>query len=286
MSTTITTTEKKLTLGNFLNQANTADFLTKTLGSRKSEFVSNLLALSDSNKELLQCDNTELMKCAMNATALNLSLSKNLGYAYVIPYKDWKTQEVHPQFQIGYKGFIQLAIRSGQYRTINTCEVREGEIKRNKFTGHIEFLGENPEGKVIGYLAYIELQNGFQQSLYMSLEHVQAHVSKYSQSGIDKNTKEFKGVWKSEFDAMAKKTVLKLLLKYYGVLSVEMQNAIEKDQEDSEGRYIDNPQGGRYVQDAVIIEQSEPTEIVAQEEPVAPAPAPSESPKQVDFKNL
>lgn len=286
MSTVVTTTEKKLTLRNFLNQANTADFLTKTLGTRKSEFVSNLLALSDSNKELLQCDNTELMKCAMNATALNLSLSKNLGYAYVIPYKDWKTQEVHPQFQIGYKGFIQLAIRSGQYRTINTCEVREGEIKRNKFTGHIEFLGENPKGKVIGYLAYIELQNGFQQSLYMSLEHVQAHVSKYSQSGIDKNTKEFKGVWKSEFDAMAKKTVLKLLLKYYGVLSVEMQNAIEKDQADSEGRYIDNPQGGRYVQDAVIIEQSEPTDVVAQEEPVAPAPAPTESPKQMDFKNL
>ena len=157
MSTTITTTEKKLTLGNFLNQANTADFLTKTLGARKSEFVSNLLALSDSNKELLQCDNTELMKCALNATALNLPLNKNLGYAYVIAYKDWKTQEVHPQFQMGYKGFIQLAIRSGQYRTINTCEVREGEIKRNKFTGHTEFLGENPEGKVIGYLAYIEL---------------------------------------------------------------------------------------------------------------------------------
>ena len=212
MSTTITTTEKKLTLGNFLNQANIADFLTKTLGSRKSEFVSNLLALSDSNKELLQCDNTELMKCALNATALNLPLNKNLGYAYVIAYKDWKTQEVHPQFQMGYKGFIQLAIRSGQYRTINTCEVREGEIKRNKFTGHTEFLGENPEGKVIGYLAYIELQNGFQQSLYMSLEQVQEHVSKYSQSGMDKKTGELRGVWRNEFDGMALKTVLKLLL--------------------------------------------------------------------------
>ena len=120
----------------------------------------------------------------------------------------------------------------------------------------------------------------------MSLEQVKEHVSKYSQSGIDKNTKEFKGVWKNEFDAMAKKTVLKLLLNRYGVLSVEMQNAIEKDQADSEGRYIDNPQTGRYVQDAVIIEQSEPTDIVAQEEPVAPAPAPTESPKQVDFKTL
>ena len=93
MSTAVTTTEKGLTLGNFLNQKATADFLTKTLGTRKSEFVSNLLALSDSNKELLQCDNTELMKCALNATALNLPLNKNLGYAYVITYKDWKTQK-------------------------------------------------------------------------------------------------------------------------------------------------------------------------------------------------
>lgn len=284
MSTAVTTTEKGLTLGNFLNQKATADFLTKTLGTRKSEFVSNLLALSDSNKELLQCDNTELMKCALNATALNLPLNKNLGYAYVIAYKDWKTQEVHPQFQMGYKGFIQLAIRSGQYRTINTCEVREGEIKRNKFTGHTEFLGENPEGKVIGYLAYIELQNGFQQSLYMSLEQVKEHVSKYSQSGIDKNTKEFKGVWKNEFDAMAKKTVLKLLLNRYGVLSVEMQNAIEKDQADDNGQYIDNNQG-RMVIDAEIVEQNEPTEPQAVP-PIAQPAAAAPAPQQVDFKQV
>ena len=284
MSTAVTTTEKGLTLGNFLNQKATADFLTKTLGARKSEFVSNLLALSDSNKELLQCDNTELMKCALNATALNLPLNKNLGYAYVIAYKDWKTQEVHPQFQMGYKGFIQLAIRSGQYRTINTCEVREGEIKRNKFTGHTEFLGENPEGKVIGYLAYIELQNGFQQSLYMSLEQVKEHVSKYSQSGIDKNTKEFKGVWKNEFDAMAKKTVLKLLLNRYGVLSVEMQNAIEKDQADVNGQYIDNNQG-RTVIDAEVVEQNEPTEAQAVP-PIAQPAAGAPAPQQVDFRKL
>ena len=284
MSTAVTTTEKGLTLGNFLNQKATADFLTKTLGTRKSEFVSNLLALSDSNKELLQCDNTELMKCALNATALNLPLNKNLGYAYVIAYKDWKTQEVHPQFQMGYKGFIQLAIRSGQYRTINTCEVREGEIKRNKFTGHTEFLGENPEGKVIGYLAYIELQNGFQQSLYMSLEQVKEHVSKYSQSGIDKNTKEFKGVWKNEFDAMAKKTVRKLLLNRYGVLSVEMQNAIEKDQADGNGQYIDNNQG-RTVIDAEIVEQNEPTEPQAVP-PIAQPAAAALAPQQVDFKQV
>lgn len=248
------TNEKVITkqsLGNFLNNSKTTEFLEKTLGKRKSEFVSNLLALSDADKGLAQCDPSELMKCAMNATALNLPLNKNLGYAYVIPYNG------KPQFQMGYKGFIQLAVRSGQYKTINTCEVRNGEIKRNKFTGHIEFLGENPEGEVIGYLAYIELLNGFQQSLYMTVQEVQQHAKTFSKS-FNSTT----SIWKKDFDAMAKKTVLKLLLNRYGVLSVDMQRAIEKDQADADGQYIDNPQS-RIVVDAEVIQQEEPQEEVA-----------------------
>jgi len=130
---------QKQSLANFLNKSD--KFLEQNLGAKKSEFVSNLLALSDSNKELSQCEPADLMKCAMNATALNLPLNKNLGYAYVIPYFDRQTNRTIPQFQMGYKGFVQLAIRSGQYKTINTCEIREGEIRRNKVTGHIDFLG-------------------------------------------------------------------------------------------------------------------------------------------------
>ena len=248
----------KQSLGNFLNKSDA--FLEKTLGKRKSEFVSNLLALSDADKGLAQCDPSELMKCAMNATALNLPLNKNLGYAYVIPYNG------KPQFQMGYKGFIQLAVRSGQYKTINTCEVRDGEIKRNKFTGHIEFLGENPEGEVIGYLAYIELLNGFQQSLYMTVQEVQ-HAKTFSKS-FNSTT----SIWKKDFDAMAKKTVLKLLLNRYGVLSVDMQRAIEKDQADADGQYIDNPQN-RVVVDAEVIQQEEPTK----QEEIA---------EEVDFDNV
>ena len=265
---------QKQSLANFLNKSD--KFLEQNLGAKKSEFVSNLLALSDSNKELSLCEPADLMKCAMNATALNLPLNKNLGYAYVIPYFDGKTNRTVPQFQMGYKGFVQLAIRSGQYKTINTCEIREGEIKRNKVTGHIDFLGENPNGAVIGYLAYIELLNGFQQSLFMTIEEVQAHARKYSKIYAKTN----RGLWKDEFDLMAKKTVLKLLLNRYGVLSVEMQKAIEKDQADNEGNYIDNPQG-RYIQDAEVIEQNEPTENA---QPVQPAP--SEEPNKVDFKDV
>lgn len=240
---------KKQTLGNFLNQSD--KFLEQTLGNKKSEFVSNLLALSDADKNLAQCEPAELMKCAMNATALNLPLNKNLGYAYVIAYN--QKGKMSPQFQMGYKGFIQLAIRSGQYKTINTCEVREGEIKRNKFTGHTEFLGENPNGKIVGYLAYIELLNGFQQSLYMTTEQVEAHAKKYSQNFAKYGS----GLWKDEFDLMSKKTVLKLLLNRYGVLSVEMQKAIITDQADHNDGYVDNPQGFRNVVEAEVIEQPE-----------------------------
>lgn len=250
---------KKQSLGNFLNQSD--KFLEQTLGSKKSEFVSNLLALSDTDENLAQCEPAELMKCAMNATALNLPLNKNLGYAYVVAYnvrqKDG-TPKMTPQFQMGYKGFIQLAIRSGQYKTINTCEVREGEIKRNKFTGHTEFLGENPNGKIVGYLAYIELLNGFQQSLYMTTEQVEAHAKKYSQNFAKYGS----GLWKDEFDLMAKKTVLKLLLNRYGVLSVEMQNAIINDQADSDGVYIDNPKYTRTIIEADVIEQNDPQEVI------------------------
>ena len=185
-----------------------------------------------------------------------------------------------PQFLMGYKGFVQLAIRSGQYKTINTCEIREGEIRRNKVTGHIDFLGENTNGAVIGYLAYIELLNGFQQSLFMTIEQLQAHASKYSKTYAKTN----RGLWKDEFDLMAKKTVLKLLLNRYGVLSVEMQNAIEKDQADGNGQYVDNPQG-RTVIDAEVVEQNEPTEpqVVP---PIAQPAAGTPAPKQVDFKQV
>lgn len=245
----MTQVAKKSSISNYFANPKVTDFLQQQLGEKKGEFVSNLIALSDGDKNLQQCDPAQLMKCAMNATALNLPLNKNLGYAYVVPYKGV------PQFQMGYKGFIQLAIRSGQYKTINTTEVREGEINRNKFTGHIEFIGEKENGKIVGYLAYIEMLNGFQQSLYMTVAQVQAHAKKYSKIFAKYGT----GLWKDEFDLMAKKTVLKLLLNRYGVLSTEMQKAVVADQSDSNGEYIDNPKH-RGVSDAEIVVQDEPTE--------------------------
>ena len=162
--------QRSVSVANFLNMPQTSKFLEDTLSSRKTEFVSNLIAMCDDNAALAKCNPSDLMKCAMNATALNLPLNKNLGYAYVIPYGN------KPSFQIGYKGILQLAIRTGAYKFINAVEVREGEIERNKFTGEVKFLGEKPENKVVGYLAYLQLLSGFSASLYMSEEEIEAHA--------------------------------------------------------------------------------------------------------------
>ena len=211
--------KKPLSLANFLNAPSTANFLKETLAEKKSEFVSNLIALCDADPKLAQCEPAQLMKCAMNATSLNLPLNKNLGYAYVIAYKGI------PSFQIGYKGLIQLAIRTGQYKFINATEIREGEIRHNKITGEVIFNGEKPDAPVVGYMSYLELVNGFTASLYMTEEQIEQHALRFSQTY--KNDKQYKSSISKWSDPLArptmcKKTVLKLLLGTYGLMILIM----------------------------------------------------------------
>lgn len=243
---------KKTTIGNFLNYPNTQKFLEDNLREKRGEFVSNLIALVDGDSNLAECDPQRLMMCAMNATALNLPLNKNLGYAYIIPYKGV------PSFQIGYKGFIQLAIRSNQYKTINAVEIREGEIERNKITGEIKYLGENPNNGVVGYLAFFELLSGFTASLYMSEAQIEEHALRFSTMyQYDKKNSKRSSKWSDpQFrPKMALKTVLKGLLGTYGVLSTEMQRAFENDSEKEE-----KTDDSRGFDNAEIVTQNEPTE--------------------------
>lgn len=198
------------------------------------QFMASVLTLANSNKLLGECDPVKLYNCCLMAAALKLPFNQNLGQAYIIPFKG------EPQLQIGYKGFIQLAQRSGQFRRINCSDVREGEIKsRNRLTGEIEFEwledAEHDRTPIVGYVAYFELLNGYQQTLYMSKAEVESHAKRYSQT-----YKQGFGVWKDNFDAMAKKTVLKRILNQYAPLSVDMQKAMEYDQADADGRYPDN----------------------------------------------
>lgn len=223
----------KRNITQFLNTSKVSSFLEDQLKSKKAEFVSNLIALTNTSAALQQCDPDKLMRCAMNATALNLPLNSNLGYAYVIPYKNREGEQI-PQFQVSYKGLIQLAIRSGMYKTIHAVDVRDGEIEWNKFTGEFKLIGEKPDNRIIGYLAFLELTSGFSASVYMTEEEIEKHAMQFSKTyQADKKYKKRASTWSDPAirPKMAIKTVLKKLLSTYGVLSVEMQNALVNDTE-------------------------------------------------------
>ena len=250
------TQQPKVSISNFLNTPKTRNFLEETLAERRTEFVSNLIAMCDSDANLAACDPAALMKCAMNATALNLPLNKNLGYAYIIPYKNV------PSFQIGYKGIIQLAIRTGAYKYINATDVREGEIKRNKITGELTIIGDFPQKKVVGYIAYLELMSGFTASLYMSEEQIEEHALRFSKMyAADKQYKSAKSKWSDPLarPAMAKKTVLKGLLGTYGLMTTEFAKAFDADSDNEQSS------GHREYEDAEVVQQDEPK---VQAEPV------------------
>jgi recombination protein RecT len=250
-------------VANYLNKPEVNRFLKETLEEKRAEFVSNLITITEADSNLAACEPGALMKCAMNATALNLPLNKNLGYAYVIPYKNGKTGRYEPNFQIGYKGLIQLAIRTGSYKFINATEIREGEITRNKITGEIHFIGDKPNNKVVGYLAYLESTNGFTASLYMSEDEIEKHALRFSKMyQADKKYKSAKSKW-SDPDArpkMSLKTVLKNLLSTYGLMTTEFAKAFEADSEGESG-YSE-----RSVEDVDVVEQEEPEEQPEPEE--------------------
>lgn len=212
------------------------------LGKKAAGFMSSIINLVNGDTNLSKCEGNSVIASAVVAATLDLPIDKNLGFAWIIPYGD------KAQFQLGYKGFIQLAMRTGQYKTINAAEVYEGEIKRvNRLTGEIEFNEDNNinKDKVVGYVAYFRLINGFEKTLYMTADEMEKHAKTYSQTYKSKKDYVVKSSkWTTDFDAMAIKTVLKLLLSKYGILSIEMQKAIQTDQaiiknEVAEGAEID-----------------------------------------------
>jgi recombination protein RecT len=222
-----------------LTNEKTQKYLTDVLGTRKASFVNNIVALVSNNVKLQECEPVTLMFAALKATALNLPLDQNLGYAYIIPYKDNKAKTTLAQFQIGKNGFVQLALRSNQFKTINVSDVREGELKSmDRLSGEcvFEWKEDRIALPVIGYVAYMKLLSGFEKPLYMTIKEIEVHGKKFSK------TYTF-GPWKDDFGSMAEKTVIKRLLSKYAPLSVEMQQAISSDQAvltDSGAVYIDN----------------------------------------------
>lgn len=186
-------------------------------------FVASLIDLYASDRYLQECQPSAVIMEALKAATLKLPINKSLGFAYVIAYKKV------PQFQIGYKGLLQLAMRTAQYRFINADSVYEGELmSQNKLTGEIILNGTRTSDKIIGYFAYMETLNGFQKVVYWTKAEIEAHAKRFSMSYNSSHSP-----WKTDFDAMAIKTVLKALLGKYGIMSVEMAQAFDRDAEDT-----------------------------------------------------
>lgn len=246
-----------------LDQDSVKNRFNNVLGKKAPQFMASIVNAVAGSPKLKKCDPNSIISAAFVAASLDLPIDSNLGFAALVPYdrkfKDPKTGEwkkvTLAQFQVMYKGFVQLAIRAGEYEKMNCSEVYEDELVfYNPIKGECELVTEfsnckqrmNGEtDKIIGYYAWFQLRSGFTKELYMSKSEVLNHAKKYSQSyKYDLNEGKTSSKWSTDFDAMAKKTVIKLLLSKWGILSIDMQRAIIDDQktfdDSGAGDYGDN----------------------------------------------
>ena len=227
------------------------------------EFITSITSAVNTNPALAECDPQTIISAALLGQSLHLKPSPQLGYFYMVPFNNRKKGTKEAQFQLGYKGLLQLAIRTSEYIDIDAIEIKEGEYKgRDKFTGRpkFEFVEDDDIREnlpVVGYMAYFEMKNGYIKRLYWSKRKMESHADTYSmafdlekyhdlQEGKIPQSEQWKysSFWYKNFDEMAKKTMLRQLLSKHGLLSTEMQKAVESDQavitKDLQPEYVDN----------------------------------------------
>lgn len=215
-----TTTVDKFPVKSFFAQEGVRKKFDELLGKRSSSFMTSVLQIVASNSMLQNAEPASIFNAACVAATLDLPINNSLGFAYIIPFGK------QAQFQLGYKGFIQLAQRSGQFQTISAAPIYEGQlVEQDPLRGFRFDFSVEKKGAPIGYAAFFKLLNGFEKTLYMSTEELKQHGLKFSQT-----YKKGFGLWKDDFESMALKTVLKLLLSKFAPLSVEMQTATIVDQ--------------------------------------------------------
>lgn len=204
----------------------------QVLDKKAPQFMSSLLNLYNGDPNIQAAEPMSIISSAMVAASLDLPVDKNLGYAWIVPFYDSKKGHKAAQFQLGYKGYIQLALRTGQYKAINVIAVREGELKKwNRLTEEIELdLEGATSDKVVGYCGYFKLINGFEKTVYWTKDEIEAHRIRHNKM---KDKKALNNVWKSDYDAMAMKTVIRNMLGKWGILSVEMQTAVTEDERET-----------------------------------------------------
>lgn len=255
---------QKTSLTAYLTNDAVKNQINKVVGGKNgTRFVSSIVSAVQTTPALQECTNNSILNAALLGEALGLSPSPQLGQFYMVPFKNNKKNCKEAQFQLGYKGYIQLAIRSGYYKKLNVLPIKEGElIGYDPLNEELEVdLIEDDilreEAETIGYYAMFEYENGFRKTLYWSKKKMQAHADKYSsayslkiagdiaQGKIpEKDMWKYSSFWYKDFDAMAMKTMLRQLISKWGIMSIDMQNAFDKDMavihEDGTAEYVDN----------------------------------------------
>lgn len=217
----MSTSLSKVPVKDLVKQDKIKQMLASTLGSRSRQFATSLVSVVNENYQLGKVDQMSVINSAMVAATLDLPINQNLGYMWLVPYKDKATP------QIGYKGYIQLAQRTGKYKSMNAVTVYEGQLKSwNPLTEEVDYdpNGSTDSNKVIGYIGYFKLLNGFEKTVYWTKEEIEAHRDRFSKAKSS-------GPWKTDFDAMALKTVLRSMLTKWGPMSTEMEEAVSHDEE-------------------------------------------------------
>lgn len=265
-------------------------------GKDGTKFIAAVISAVNNNPALQECTNQSILSAALLGESLKLSPSPQLGQYYMVPFNDNKNNVKAAQFQLGYKGYIQLAIRSGQYKKLNVLAIKEGELIRFDPLNEeievklIEDEEERENAATIGYYAMFEYSNGFKKAMYWSKKKMLAHADRYSQA-FSKDAKEvtvkgnkktkvsfadfeagnypktdewlYSSFWYKDFDGMAYKTMLRQLISKWGIMSIEMQNAIDADMavinEDGTKTYVDNDNEQNEQEENII--EAEGTEI-------------------------
>lgn len=272
--------EKKPSFGVMINSAGYKKLINSTLGDPKkaTRFVTAISSAVATNPALQNCDAATIVSAGLLGETLNLSPSPQLGQYYLVPFNDRKNNRTTAQFQLGYRGMLQLAQRSGEYKRINAMAVKEGELLHyDPFNDEIELSYIEDEEQreslpTIGYFAMFEYHNGFRKVLYWSRAKMEAHAEKYSQGYRAKKGYTF---WEKDFDAMGVKTMLRQLISKWGVMSLEMQKAYEAD-----GGVVNQDGSIDYVDSVDAAPQPEPVPVTAEVVQEAPQqdPMPDEPP--------
>lgn len=268
MNDAVMAVQPKTGIATFLSNDKVKANIMQVVGQKNTtRFIASVVSAVQNTPALQECNHNSILSAALLGEALNLSPSPQLGQYYMVPYKkkdrDGSIVSIDAQFQLGAKGYKQLAMRTGQYLDLDVIFVREGEhLGRDRLTGKhkFEFIEDDAireELPVTGYLAYFELLNGFKKQIYWTRSRMEKHADQYSQAFNMKDYQllqegkipkkdlwKYSSFWYKSFDEMAEKTMIRQLISKWGIMSIEMTNAYERDMavinEDGSPRYIDN----------------------------------------------